>query len=107
MFLITITLMVALLTVLPFYIRKLNKENKDKNINTTENLPRYTMANKNAKLIYIKADSKSYLNYQIKRFKNDKRFKDYGYEIDKVDWNGNIVHESRDNNFKLIKDRRR
>lgn len=107
MFSITITLMVALLIVLLFYNHKLNKEDKDKNVNTTENLPRYAMANRNAKLIYIKADSKTYLNSQINKFKNDKRFKDYGYEIDKVDWNGNIVHESRDNNFKLIKDRRK
>ncbi|UAJ17079.1 hypothetical protein UFVDC4_00152 [Staphylococcus phage vB_SauM-UFV_DC4] len=105
MFSITIILMIALLVVLSCYTHKLNKENKD--VDLTENMPRYAMANRNAKLIYIKADSKSYLNYQINEFKNNKRFKDYGYEIDKVDWNGNIVHESRDSDLKLIKDRRK
>ncbi|QQO92896.1 hypothetical protein CPT_Madawaska_248 [Staphylococcus phage Madawaska] len=105
MFPTILILMIVLLIVLSFYNHKLNKENK--NIDSTENIPRYAMAHRNAKLIYIKADSKTYLNSQINKFKNDKRFKDYGYEIDKVDWNGNIVHESRDNNFKLIKDRRK
>ncbi|QQO92631.1 hypothetical protein CPT_Machias_257 [Staphylococcus phage Machias] len=102
---IIVMIMLNILAVMIFINYK--TKNDVSNDNYTENLPRYYMASKEYKLIYIKADSKSYLNSAINKFRNNKKFKDYGYEIDIVDWNGNVKHESRDKNFKLVKDRRK
>ena len=103
----TTILVIVMLTILAVMLFINSKIEKVSDNDYTENLPRYYMASKEYKLIYIKADSKSYLNSAINKFRNNKKFKDYGYEIDIVDWNGNIKHESRDTNFKLVKDRRK
>lgn len=82
---IFLTIVALLLLLFLFFFDDIFKNKMNSKISKKlEQQNRYSVAHTGVKVIYIKADSKNYLNSELKRYIKDDRFMNYNVEIDKT-----------------------